>query len=31
MLTDRQARLAQLQRWHHSMEHTSEHAGRNGD
>lgn len=27
MLTDRQAQLAQLQRWHHTMDHT----GHNGD
>jgi uncharacterized protein (DUF305 family) len=31
MLTERQAQLAQLQRWHHSMDHTSEHAGPSGD
>jgi DUF305 family protein family protein len=30
MLTGRQAQLAQLQRWHHTMDHTSEHAGHNG-
>jgi hypothetical protein len=31
MLTERQAQLAQLQRWHHSMDHTGEHAGPSGD
>ena len=31
MLTERQAQLAQLQRWHHTMDHTSGHAGHNGN
>ena len=31
MLTERQAQLAQLQRWHHTTDHASENAGHNGD
>jgi hypothetical protein len=31
MLTERQAQLAQLQRWHHTMDHTSEQTRHNGD
>ena len=31
MLTERHAQLAQLQHWHHTMDHTSEHTGQNRD
>ena len=31
MLTERQAQLTQLQRWHHAMGHHGDHAAHNGD